>query len=141
MIVVSNSAGAFMTGAVPLRLVKRRPPLTHHAPRVGSLVTAARRLGETLRVARSYPQTLRFLIAYVLYADGIAAVLTLSSQFGSEELGLAQDTLIQAVLLVQVVGALGALIFAGIAERIGAKRAVMPRSPRRTCRPSLCQLV
>jgi MFS transporter, UMF1 family len=110
---------------IPLRLVKHRAPLTPRASRVGHLAAALHQLRETVRVVRRYPQTLRFLIAYVLYADGIAAVLALSSQFGSEELGLAQDTLIQAILLVQVVGAVGAVLFAAVAERIGTKRAIM----------------
>ena len=72
-----------------------------------------------------YRHTLIFLIAYLLYNDGIQTVISLSSEFGSEELKLGQQSLISAILMVQFVAFIGALAFGYIAKRTGTKRAIM----------------
>ncbi len=72
-----------------------------------------------------YPHTLLFLIAYLLYNDGIQTVISLSSQFGSAELKLDQQTLITSILMVQFVAFFGALAFGYLAKWIGTKRAIM----------------
>jgi UMF1 family MFS transporter len=70
-------------------------------------------------------QALLFLGAYFFYNDGVQTVIALSGQFASQELRLPL-TLITAVLLaVQFVAFLGALGFGWIAQRIGAKRALL----------------
>ena len=66
---------------------------------------------KTIKEAQKYPQTLLFLLAYMLYNDGVQSVIALASQFGSAELGLEIDVLITAILLVQVVAFLGSLFF------------------------------
>lgn len=110
---------------IPLLALKTRRP-TRSLPTGASYITAGfRQLGHTIREMRRYPQTLLFLAAYLLYNDGIQAVISLSSQFGSEELGLDQSVLISAILLVQFVAFFGALGFGLLARRIGAKRAIL----------------
>lgn len=89
------------------------------------LTIGFRQLGETLGKMRAYPQTLLFLVAYLLYNDGIQAVIALSSQFGSDELGLELETLTQVILMVQFVAFLGALGFGYLARWLGSKRAIM----------------
>lgn len=74
---------------------------------------------------RQYPQTLLFLLAYLIFADGIHTVTTLATQFGQEALGLSISTLSMVVLLVQFVAFFGSLGWERIARRIGALRAVM----------------
>src|SRR5262249_46842402 len=84
---------------VPMLALHSREPV-HHLPPGESVVTAGfRQLGRTLRSMGQYPQTLLYLVAFLLYNDGIQAVIALSAQFGAEELGLEQGTLIQAILL------------------------------------------
>jgi UMF1 family MFS transporter len=68
---------------IPLQALHQRPPLKTKAPGERYLALGFAQLRATLRRARRYPQTLRFLCAYMLYADGIAAIITLSVQFGS----------------------------------------------------------
>lgn len=101
------------------RAIKPLPPGEHY------LTSGFRQLAHTFGQMRRYPQTLLFLAAYLLYNDGIQAVIALSSQFGAEELGLGQSTLITTILIVQFVAFLGALAFGWLARRIGAKRAIL----------------
>jgi UMF1 family MFS transporter len=82
-------------------------------------------LWETLTGMRKYPMTLRYLIAYLLYNDGVQTVMVVAALFGAQELGMKSDSLILVILMVQFVAFLGALFFGLIAARIGAQRAIL----------------
>jgi UMF1 family MFS transporter len=84
-----------------------------------------RQLRQTLSHATQYPQTLLFLIAYLIYSDGIQTVISLASEFGHQELGLPLTTLTQVILMVQFVAFFGALLFGRLAQRQGAKQALI----------------
>jgi len=84
-----------------------------------------RQLAATLRDMRHHPLTLAFLLAYLVYNDGVQTVISQASVYGSRELGLGQGTLIAAVLLVQVLAVAGALALGRLAQRYGAKRTVL----------------
>lgn len=84
-----------------------------------------RQLRGTLAEARAYPQMLMFLVAYLLYNDGVQSVIALSATYGAEELGLSQTVLIAAILMVQFVAFAGALLMGGVAGMYGAKRTIL----------------
>ncbi|MEU6252810.1 MFS transporter [Streptomyces sp. NPDC047043] len=84
-----------------------------------------RQLAATVRHMRRHPLTLAFLLAYLVYNDGIQTVISQASVYGSEELGLGQSTLIAAVLLVQVLAVAGALGMGRLARTYGAKRTIL----------------
>ena len=84
-----------------------------------------RQLASTLLEMRAFPLTLWFLGAYLLYNDGVQTVIALSATYAVEELGLAQDVLTGAILMVQVVAIAGALGLGRLAGRYGAKRVVL----------------
>ncbi|MEU6444661.1 MFS transporter [Streptomyces sp. NPDC047046] len=107
---------------VPLRRLRERPAALPGAGVVGG---SWRQLGATLKDMRGRPVTLWFLLAYLLYNDGIQTVISQASVFGSEELELSQSTLIVAILLVQVLAVAGALGMGRLALRYGTKRTVL----------------
>jgi UMF1 family MFS transporter len=84
-----------------------------------------RQLGATFRDLRRRPLTLLFLVTYLLYNDGVQTVANVSAQYGSEELGLSQSTLITAILVVQFVAFGGALTLGRLAGRHGTKRTIL----------------
>ncbi len=84
-----------------------------------------RQLFISLKSLRKYPQAFYFLIAYLLYNDGVQAVIALSAQFGQEELGLEMEVLTQVILIVQFVAFGGALMFNYLAKAMGAKKALL----------------
>ncbi|MCW2620226.1 MAG: yxiO [Modestobacter sp.] len=84
-----------------------------------------RQLGATFRDLRRRPLTLLFLVTYLLYNDGVQTVANVSAQYGSEELGLPQSTLITAILVVQFVAFGGALALGRLAGRHGTKRTIL----------------
>ncbi|GGX93014.1 MFS transporter [Streptomyces minutiscleroticus] len=91
----------------------------------GPSVHGWRQLVTTLRDMRSRPLTLAFLLAYLVYNDGVQTVISQASVYGSQELGLDQSTLIVAVLLVQVLAVAGALAMGRLARAYGAKRTIL----------------
>ncbi|GAB4208703.1 MAG: MFS transporter [Roseiflexaceae bacterium] len=109
----------------PLLLLRRRQGTRSLPPGEHYLTIGFKQLRHTIADARNYPQTLLFLLAYLLYNDGIQAVIALSSQFGQEELGMELSTLTGAILMVQFVAFFGALAFGFLARRLGAKQAIL----------------
>ncbi|WP_446214353.1 MFS transporter [Micromonospora sp. IBSANI012] len=112
---------------VPLRWLREHPAAAA-AARVGGgnlLTDGFRQLGRTLREIKAYPLTLFFLLAFLVYNDGIQTVITLASQYGTEELKLEQSTLIVTILLVQFLAFGGALALGALARRIGAWKTVL----------------
>ncbi|MGV9454250.1 MFS transporter [Streptomyces sp. NPDC003635] len=112
--------GAFTL--VPLRRLRdRRTPTLAGSPTAAGF----RQLAATIRDMRRHPLTLGFLLAYLVYNDGIQTVISQASIYGSKELGLGQSTLIGAVLLVQVLAVAGALLLGRMARVYGAKRTIL----------------
>lgn len=69
---------------------------------------------------RLYPQALLFLVAFLLYNDGIQTVIALSSQFGADQLNMSMGSLTKAILMVQFVAFFGAIGFNYLSKWIGA---------------------
>ncbi|KMS71015.1 MFS transporter [Streptomyces viridochromogenes] len=119
--------GAF--ALIPLRRLRDRRSTSDaaEAEPTGRKQTAMgfRQLAATVRDMRRHPLTLAFLLAYLIYNDGIQTVISQASIYGSEELGLGQSTLIGAVLLVQVLAVAGALTMGRLARTYGAKRTIL----------------
>lgn len=108
---------------IPLAGLKSRPPSRMRLPGE-TLASGFKQLFRTLRDLRRYPQTLLFLLAYLIYNDAVQAVITLSGQFGSDELKIPMGTLTMAILMVQFLAFVGALLFNLVSRRMGAQRTI-----------------
>ncbi|MFF0475478.1 MFS transporter [Streptomyces sp. NPDC004284] len=117
--------GAFTL--VPLARLRDRQARPEGDERAGEGAVGSgwRQLIATLKDMRRHPLTLSFLLAYLVYNDGIQTVISQASLYGSEELGLDQTTLITAVLLVQVLAVAGALWMGRLARTHGAQRTIL----------------
>lgn len=79
----------------------------------------------TIRRLRLFPQLLMFLLAFLLYNDGVQTVIAISAAFATETLGLETGQVAIAFLIVQVVAFGGALAFGWLASKTGPKRAIL----------------
>jgi UMF1 family MFS transporter len=77
------------------------------------------------RKARSLPEAMKYLVAYLLYNDGIQTVIAVAAIFASQELGFSSTNLILVILMIQFVAYLGATGFGWLAGKTGAKRAIV----------------
>ena len=121
------SAGVWWLGWSTLTWVRLR---TRGAPRdlpagEGYLSIGFKQLRQTFGELGHFPHTIRFLIAYLIYNDGVQTVIAVSAIFGAEELGLDVGTLSMVILVVQFVAFGGALLLGWLANRLGTKNALV----------------
>jgi UMF1 family MFS transporter len=83
-----------------------------------------RTLATSVQVSR-YKHLVLFLVAFMLYNDGIQTVIVMATIFGKEELQLSTTFLMLTLLAIQGVAMVGAVVFSRMAEMVGTKRAVM----------------
>ncbi|MER7007682.1 MFS transporter [Dactylosporangium sp. NPDC000555] len=122
------SAGLWWAGftTIPLLTLRNRPPAAEALGAAGNVLTDGfRQVWRTLKSLKAYPLTLLFLVAYLIYNDGIQTVISLASQYGTQELQLADSVLVPTILMVQFLAFVGALALGRLARAIGAWKTVL----------------
>ena len=92
---------------------------------IGYLELGFARVWQTMHHVRRVRHLALFLLAFFVYNEGIQTVIHMATMYGKQELRLPASALMGTLLLVQVVGIAGALLFARIASKVGTRRAVM----------------
>jgi len=100
------------------------------AYRHSSRIVAYSRLGihrtvATMKRLRRFPQLLTFVLAFVLYNDGVQTVIAIAPFYAKETLDLETKTLALGILMVQLIAVAGALFFGRLADRLGTKPAIL----------------
>ncbi|MEK7269969.1 MAG: MFS transporter [Planctomycetota bacterium] len=111
---------------IPLfRRVSEPPRALEPDERVGMspMRVACTRLLETIKALRSFRQALLFMVAFMIYNDGIGTIFRMAAIYG-KELKLSNQNLVMAILLVQFVGIPFAFAFGWLAGKIGTKPAI-----------------
>jgi UMF1 family MFS transporter len=98
-----------------------RPP--DLPPGLGPLTASFRQLFSTLRELTRYRQAFLMLLAFLIYNDGIGTMIRMAGPYG-KEIGLPENALIAAFVMVQFVGIPFAFAFGWLAGRIGAKTSI-----------------
>jgi len=83
------------------------------------------RTWQTALKVKQFKHLTLFLIAFMIYNDGIQTVISMSTIYGREELKLLPRDLMLTLLIIQFVAFFGALLFARIAEWLSAKTALL----------------
>ncbi len=105
-----------------LRRVPEPPAATAQLGPGENVVTVSfKRLGETLKDIRRYGELFKYLIAFLIYNDGIGTIIGVAAIYGAE-LGFSSVELILALLLVQFVGIPFSLIFGRLPSRSETRR-------------------
>ncbi len=116
---------------VTFALLKSRPPLRQPPENKNLIIAGFGEVKQTFRELFRLKHTLHFLIAYLLYNDGIQTVIVSSSVFISQELfvaqGLKEDKMVLFIsfIIAQIVAAIGSLVFERIAHYTSAKTAII----------------
>ncbi len=82
-------------------------------------------LVRTLRNIRTYPQIWRYLLARMLFTDGINTLFAFGGVFAAGTFGMAVSEVIVFGLILNVTAGLGAFAFGWVDDRIGAKRTIL----------------
>jgi UMF1 family MFS transporter len=106
--------------SIPLFRRVPEPPTATEAlgPGENVLIASFRRMVRTFGDMRRYRELFKYLIAFLIYNDGIGTIIGVAAIYGAE-LGFGSTELILALLLVQFVAGPFALIFGNLPVREG----------------------
>ena len=82
-------------------------------------------LARTLRSVRRYREIARFLLARMLYTDGLNTLFAFGGIYAAGTFGMALDEVLLFAIALNVTGGLGAFGFAWIDDLIGAKKTLI----------------
>ena len=108
--------------AIPLLFLLRAPIQISLLPALGPIAVLVIFIA---RKSKTLPEAMKFLVAYLLYNDGIQTVIAVSAIFAAEELGMGSTNLILVILMIQFVAFFGALGFGRLAGKLGTKNTIL----------------
>lgn len=82
-------------------------------------------LWTTLKRVREYGDILRFLIARLIYNDGLVTLFAMGGVFAAGAFGMSTAEVLQFAVIINVTSGLGAAAFAWIDDWIGPKRTIL----------------
>ncbi len=86
---------------------------------------AIRELGQTVRSLGRYREVVRFLIARLIFNDGLVTVFAFGGIYAAGTFGMTLDEVIVFGIALNVASGLGALAFGFLDDKIGGKKTIM----------------
>jgi UMF1 family MFS transporter len=119
------TATFFALSALPASIWLRERAQPQRLPVGQSYLTVAlQRLQRTFKAVKRFREFVKFIIAFLIYNDGILMALDFAAIFGAVLFGLDQQQLIVFMIIVQVASIAGAYLFGLLADRLGVKRSL-----------------
>ena len=116
----------FAVSAVPIFLWLRERARPQPLPEGENYLTVAfQRLGRTIRTASQFREFLKFILAFLIYNDGIIMALDFAAIIGAVLYGMSQEQLIIFMIIVQLTNVAGAYLFGVLVDRVGGKRSLV----------------
>lgn len=116
----------FVISALPIFLWVRERGDHKPLPEGKNYLTLAfSRLGRTFRSVRHFNEFLKFIIAFLIFNDGIVMALDFAAIIGAVLYGMNQTQLIILMILVQFASIFGAYLSGLYGERVGFMRALI----------------
>lgn len=110
--------------SIPLLIFVKEPHREGRLSGWSAVSAGARQLAATLREIRRLRIVLLFLLAYLLYIDGVGTVARMALDYGMA-LGFDEKKLIVALLITQFVGLPASIAFGHLGARFGAKAGII----------------
>ena len=89
------------------------------------LTNGYRELRMVFRQVRESKELTLYLTGFFFMMMGVLTTMFMAATYGEKEMGLKEDVLIPTILVIQLVGMFGAVMFARISEKIGNIRALI----------------
>ncbi len=106
--------------SIPLFLKVSEPPAVEDEESEKGVIAG---LIDTLKDLKKFDQALLLLVAFLIYNDGIGTIIRMTSAYGAE-IGIESNTMISAILVVQLIGIPCTFFFAWLSQRVGIKAAI-----------------
>lgn len=114
-------AGWFLVFSLPLLFTRGLDVPSRQV----NLAAAFRELAETFRTIRRYRELVRFLVARMLYNDGLVTLIAFGGIYANGTFGMRLPEIVLFGMALNVVAGIGALLFGIVDDRIGGKKTVM----------------
>ena len=116
----------FLIATIPTyRWIKERASAQQLPDDEKYLSTGFKRLARTIRSVRQFKEFGKFMIAFLIYNDGILMALDFAAIIGAVLYGMNQTQMIIFMIIVQVTSVAGAYGFAVIGEKVGYKKSLI----------------
>ncbi len=116
----------FAAATLPLFLWVKEKHIRRALPQGDNFLTLAfKRLKHTFQAVKHFKEFLKFILAFLVYNDGVLMALNFASILGGVLFGMKTQELIIFMIIVQFTSALGAYLFGIIAEKFGFKRTLI----------------
>ncbi|MCP4428452.1 MAG: MFS transporter [Chloroflexi bacterium] len=116
----------FLISAIPIFLwLPERAQSKPVPPGENYLSLAFKQLRHTIRAAGQYKEFLKFMLAFLIYNDGVIMALNFAAIIGAVLYGIDQQGLIIFIIIVHVANVFGAYIFGIWMDKMGGKRALV----------------
>jgi len=89
------------------------------------LRVALDRLAKTIQSVKDFKEFIKFMIAVLIYNDGIIAALDFAAIIGAVVFGVTNTELIIFVIVIQITNVAGAFIYGMLGEKIGYKKSLI----------------
>lgn len=116
----------FALSAVPLFIWLPEKAVKHRLPAGENYLSLAfKRLAKTIRTAGQFREFIKFMIAFLIYNDGVIMALDFAAIIGAVLFGLDQQGLIIFVIVVQLTNVVGAYVFGTWVDKLGGKTSLI----------------
>jgi UMF1 family MFS transporter len=88
-------------------------------------IVGFRRVGETLSHLRQYRETAKYIVASLLFTDGITTVVSFAAIYATTTIGFSNKEVVFLFLVLNIVAFPGSLAAGYLADWIGAKRTII----------------
>ncbi|MBC8507104.1 MAG: MFS transporter [Anaerolineales bacterium] len=116
----------FVISAIPVfRWIQERAQAQTLPEGESYISIAFKRIGKTFRSIRHFKEFIKFIVAFLIYNDGILMAMNFAAIIGAVLFGMNQTQLIIFMIVVQVTSVAGAYLFAVIGDKFGYKRSLI----------------
>lgn len=115
-------AGWFLVFALPMFLFV--PEQRTHAARI-SVKAAFQELAQTARHLGRFKELVKFLVARLVFNDGLVTVFAFGGIYAGEVFGMTLSEVIVLGIVLNVTSGLGAFLFGFVDDRLGGKKTIM----------------
>jgi UMF1 family MFS transporter len=103
---------------IPFRLLPKSQPAAKRQD-YNVLTGGFKELVKVFKKVKTMPLLRRFLSSFFFYSVGVQTIMLVAAQFAAKELKMPQDTLITIILVIQVVGVIGAWLTSILSGKFG----------------------
>jgi len=116
------TAAFYLASSIPIFIWLRERAEPQPLPQKTSVLALAfRRLADTFKAIRNYKELVKFIVAFLVFNNGIMMTLDFAAIIGATLFGMTQTQLIIFVIIVQITSVLGAFLFGKLAGRWSSK--------------------